>query len=173
MHIHDFKSTSITLVKSEVDFDRLKLLLLEFATSIDFDLCYQSFLRELSSITELYSAPKGVAFILTQNNNTIGCVGIMEIKPGVAVVKRLYLRSDYRRPHFGKKLLKVAIEWSRQKSMKKIQIDPDDIHQGISKLCIDAGFAEISNPNELTAKRHKSFELKLNSSAEFVGMMAS
>lgn len=173
MHIHDFKSTSITLVKSEVDFDRLKLLFLEFATSIDFDLCYQSFLKELSSVTELYSAPNGVAFILTQNNNTIGCVGIREVKPGVAVVKRLYLRSDYKRPHFGKKLLKVAIEWSRQKGMRKIQIDPDDIHQGISKLCIEAGFSEITTPNELTTTSRKCFEFKLSSRTEFSAMMAS
>ncbi|MEI7499828.1 MAG: GNAT family N-acetyltransferase [Bacteroidota bacterium] len=173
MNIRDFKSTSITLVKTEVDFDRLKLLFLEFASSIDFDLCYQSFIQELSNIHEQYSPPNGIAFILSQDNNTIGCVGLRKAIPGVAIVKRLYIRSDFKRPHFGKQLLKVAIDWANQTGMKKLRLDPSDTVHGISKICVDEGFSEIYPGNIPTASSLACFEMKLSPKPEFSRLMAS
>ncbi len=161
------------MVKREVDFDRLKLLLLEFASSIDFDLCYQSFLRELSNVAELYSSPNGVAFILNRDNNTVGCVGLMEVKPGIAMIKRLCIRSDFRRHHFEKQLLKVAIDWAHQKGMRKLRVDPCDTLQGISKLCIDEGFTEITPCNTLTTSSLTCLELRLTPKPEFIRQLAA
>jgi GNAT superfamily N-acetyltransferase len=172
MNLHDFKSTSIILVKREFDFDRLKLLFLEFASSIDFDLNYRSFIQELSSVTDLYSPPNGIAFILSHDNNTVGCVGIREMSPGVAVIKRLYIRSDFKRNHFGRQLLKVAIDWADQTGNKKLRLDPCDTMQGITKLCIEEGFAEISSGSNLPGENFKLYEKKIIPKPEFSRMMA-
>ena len=172
MNLHDFKSTSIILVKREFDFDRLKLLFLEFASSIDFDLNYRSFIQELSSVTELYSPPNGIAFILSYDNNTVGCVGIREMSPRVAVIKRLYIRSDFKRHYFGRQLLKVAIDWANQTGMKKLRLDPCDTMQGITKLCIEEGFAELSSGSNLPGENFKIYEKKIIPKPEFTRMMA-
>jgi GNAT superfamily N-acetyltransferase len=173
MNIYDFRTTSITMVKREVDFDRLKLLFLEFASSIDFDLYYQSFLQELSNIAELYSSPTGVAFILNRDNNTVGCVGLREDKPGIAMIKRLYIRSDFRRHQFEKQLIKVAIDWAQQKGMRTLRIDPCDTVHGISKLCIEEGFTEIPSSNVLTANSLTCLELRLTPKPEYIRQLAA
>jgi GNAT superfamily N-acetyltransferase len=173
MNIRDFKSTSIILVKRETDFDKLKLLFLEFATSIDFDLNYQSFLKELSAISELYSPPNGIAFILSQDNNTVGCVGLREAKPGVAAIKRLYIRSDFKRTNFGKQLLKVAIDWANQKGIRKLHLDPCDTLHGISEICLEAGFSEIIPANLTPDQSPKFYEMKFMPMSHFSKQMAS
>lgn len=172
MNIRDFNSTSITLVNKEIDFYRLKQLFLEFATQIDFDLCYQSFIKELSLINELYSPPNGIAFILKHDNNIIGCVGLREIYPGVAIVKRLYIQTEFKRPQFAKQLLKVAIDWANQKRMRTIYLDPRDTVLWISKLCINVGFTEISPYDVPTANSLKCFEMKLSPKPEYSRQMA-
>jgi len=172
MNIRDFKSSTITLVNKDIDFYRLKQLLLEFATTIDFDLCYQSFVKELSSINEFYSPPNGIAFLLSHDNKTIGCVGLREITPGVAIVKRFFIRSDFRRPYFGKQLLKVAIDWANQKGIKKINLDPSDTVQWVSKLCINEGFNEFYPCDVPKASSLKCYEMKLIQKPEYSRLLA-
>ena len=161
IEIPEIKIPTITMVRREVDFSRLKQLILEFATSIDFDLSYQNFLLELSTIDDVYSPPNGIAYILSQNNNTIGCVGIQILNPGVCVVKRLFIRSDFKAPHFGKQLLKVAIDWATQKGMRKLLMDSADIMHCISKLCKDEGFFEVSSFNDDNMGNQKCYEMRL------------
>ena len=173
MNIRDFKSISITIVRREVDFDCLKLLFVEFASSIDFDLDYQSFLQELTFITELYSQPHGIAFILSRDNNTVGCIGLQEVNPGVAMVKRLYIRSDFKRHFFGKQLLKVAIDWANQKGIRKLRLDQCDTLPWISELYINAGFIEMTSLNIPITDNLKCFEMKLSPKPEYSRLIAS
>jgi len=161
IEIPEIKTPTITMVRREVDFSRLKQLILEFATSIDFDLSYQNFLLELATITDVYSPPKGIAYILSMDNNTIGCVGIQILNPGVSVVKRLFIRSDFKAPHFGKQLLKVAIDWASQKGMRKLLMDSSDIMHCVSKLCKDEGFFEVANFSDDNVSNQKCYEMRL------------
>jgi N-acetylglutamate synthase-like GNAT family acetyltransferase len=161
MDTDNSKTTTVIPVKKEVDFARLKQLILEFAASIDFDLYYQNFLHELSNVSELYSSPNGIAYIVNQNNNTIGCICLQIVSPGVIKVKRLYTRTDFKRAFFGKKLLKAAIGWANQKGIKKITLDPADTLSWVSKLCLDEGFVELSRRDESTADNQKIFEMRL------------
>jgi GNAT superfamily N-acetyltransferase len=161
MYTDNSKTTTVIPVKKEVDFDRLKQLILEFAASIDFNLYYQNFLYELSNVSELYSSPNGIAYIVNQNNNTIGCICLQIVSPGVIKVKRLYTRTDFKRAFFGKKLLKAAIGWANQKGIKKIHLDPADTVSWVSKLCLDEGFVELSRRDESTTDNPKIFEMRL------------
>jgi putative acetyltransferase len=159
MNTRDFEPPVITQVKTENDFNRLQLLFVEFASSIDFDLSYQSFIQELISIRSLYSPPNGIAFILNHNNSTVGCVGLREIKPGVFSVLRLYIRSDFKRPYFRKQLLKVAIDWARMKGVSKLLLDPSD-----NLLSPRNGYASGSD---------KYFEMNFTPSNKFTRQMVS
>ncbi len=146
MHFSDFKSTSITLVKSEFDYDRLKLLFLEFATSIDFDLNYKNFLQELAAVSELYAPPNGIAFILSHHNNTVGCVGIMKGPGPTAQIKRLYIRNLFRHNEYARQLLSVATDWAAQMGMRAIRFTSTDIMYSAVHIFENNGFHPVSVP---------------------------
>lgn len=173
MYFSDFKSTSITLVKSDFDFDRLKLLYLEFATSIDFDLNYKSFLQELASVNELYAAPNGIAFILSHHNNTVGCVGVRNTTNGSAVIKRLYIRDIFRHAEYARQLLSVAVDWATQTGKGKVRFESADIMQSAIKVFENSGFSQILNQKRENEFLSQFYEMNLHSVGEYHRMAAS
>jgi len=156
MRLPDFNSTTIVHVTKETDFYRLKQVFLDYATSIDFNLYYQNFIKELSTIDELYSPPHGMACILWHEYEVIGGLGVRIVSPGVARVNHIHVLSRYKRPIFVKKLLNVAIEWARQKGLQKIYMEPADALPWISKLSASAGLDKISIPDTAgkTVRKH-------------------
>lgn len=175
MHFSDFKSTSITLVKSEFDYDRLKLLFLEFATSIDFDLNYKNFLQELASVSEVYASPSGIAFILSHHNNTIGCVGILKGSNLTAQVKRLYVRNIFRNNEYARQLLSVATDWAMQLGMRKIRFTASDIMYSAVRIFESNGFQQLS-PAPYSSDGEPIgpvYERTLISSSEYLKRVAS
>jgi len=161
MNIPDFNSTSIVLVTKETDFYRLKQVFLDYATSIDFNLYYQSFVKELSAIDAYYSPPNGMACLLYYEYEVIGGLGLRVVSPGVAKIKRLHILSGHKRPYFVKQLLKVAIDWASQKGLQKIYMDPADALPWITKLCVNAGLNEISFLDTPDANYQKQDEVGL------------
>ncbi len=173
MRLSDFKSTQINLVKSEYDFDRLKLLFLEYAISIDFDLNYKDFLQEMASISELYSPPTGIGFILSHHDRTVGGVGIMRSSNDTAVIKRLYTRAEFRHPEYLRQLISVATDWARQWGCRRLRANPSDIMISAVKNLQPAGFREILMKANGSPLPSPLFEIKLAFSEEMLDRVAS
>ena len=98
-------------------------LLLEYASSLDFDLGFQGFDRELAELPGEYAPPDGRLVLAIRDGEAVGCVALRRIAHDVCEMKRLYVRPDCRGMGIGRFLAIVAIEEARQIGYQRMRLD--------------------------------------------------
>lgn len=138
---------NITIKKIDTakGFKQGKTLFEAYANSLDFDLRYQDFEKELSTIAQQYKAPSGALFLCFIDHETaVGCAGVRKFAEGIAELKRLYVKPDYRGFKIGKMLLDLAINTARQLDYKFIRLDTVPGQTKAQELYHRFGFYEIT-----------------------------
>src|SRR4051794_6103412 len=95
-------AVSITPVRVESDIALVKVLLLEYAASIEVDLEYQGFRAELAALPGKYAPPSGELLIARVNDEAGGCVALRALDRASLEMKRLYVRPVTRGMGLGK-----------------------------------------------------------------------
>jgi putative acetyltransferase len=103
------RSISIRPVAEGPDLETIRRLFLEYAASLDFSLCFQSFEAELASLPGDYAPPGGCLYLALVDDVPAGCVGLHELEPAICEMKRLYVRPEFRGLGLGRKLAIAAI----------------------------------------------------------------
>ncbi|HNY00957.1 MAG TPA: GNAT family N-acetyltransferase [Bacteroidales bacterium] len=117
----------------------------EYASTLDFDLCFQDFEGELAGIEVMY-APSGGGIILMKEEVTgtfPGCAAIRRIDTGTAELKRMYIRDTCRGRGLGRRLLDEAIDLARGLNYRVIRLDTMPTMSAAIALYKSAGFREI------------------------------
>lgn len=157
-----FKAYQFIFAKTENEFQKAKILFLEYAKSLNFDLCFQNFESELNTLNIQYNLPYGrLILVLNENNFEIGCVGIRKLDKKISELKRMYVKKEFRNKGIGKKLLQSAIEESKKLGYEKIQLDTISTMTEAISLYEKFGFAEISSYRYNPFENAKYFELNL------------
>lgn len=123
--------------------DSAKKLFLEYAESLDFELCFQNFDNELAGLPGDYSPPEGRLYLALNENKPAGCIALRKFKDSVCEMKRLYVRPKFRGKNIGKKLVELLIEDAREIGYKKMVLDTVPSMQTAQKLYKSFGFHEI------------------------------
>jgi ribosomal protein S18 acetylase RimI-like enzyme len=135
---------NIKIAVTEHDFEQGKALFEEYAGSLDFDLGYQNFEKELSTIAQQYMQPEGALLLcFIDAENAAGCAGVRKFSEGIAELKRLYVKPDYRSLKIGKQLLESAIDTAKQLNYKSIRLDTVPGQTKAQELYHYLGFYEI------------------------------
>jgi len=92
------------------EFEDGRKLFQQYAESLDLDLGFQDFFNELKTIDQQYNKPKGALLLAYKNSIPVGCVGIREFDKDAAELKRMYVKTEYRKYKIGVKLLELSIE---------------------------------------------------------------
>lgn len=108
------------ICKSEKDFAEAKKLFIEYANSLNFELCFQHFEEEITDLQKQYSEPAGCIILAYENSNPIGCVGLRKFSEGVCEMKRLYLKNESRGKGIGRVLAEKIIEKAKDFGYKKM-----------------------------------------------------
>lgn len=136
------------------DFEMGKRLFLEYAQSLDFNLCFQNFEQELADIQVQYGAPSGCLLLVKNSDETVGCVGVRRWRSDIAELKRMYLRPETRGQGFGRRLLQTALDHARSFGYRSIRLDTLPTMQAAIALYRKFGFMDIpayrENPFEGT-----------------------
>ncbi|HEY3250180.1 MAG TPA: GNAT family N-acetyltransferase [Ignavibacteria bacterium] len=138
---------------TENDIAEIKKLFIEYAESLNFDLCFQGFDKELNSLPGKYSPPEGFLLLAELNNKIAGCIALRKLERDICEMKRLYVRPEFRGHNIGKLLCDELIKKAKSKGYKKMRLDTIS-HQMRSaiKLYKSYGFYEIPayyhNPQE-------------------------
>jgi ribosomal protein S18 acetylase RimI-like enzyme len=133
----------IFIATSPADFATGKRLFLEYAQSLDFNLCFQNFEQELADIQVQYGAPNGCLLLIKNDGEAVGCAGVRRWQGDIAELKRMYLQPQTRGLGFGKKLLEAALENARSLGYRSIRLDTLPTMAEAIALYREFGFADI------------------------------
>ena len=131
----------------------IRELFLEYAQSLSFNLCFQSFDQELAGLPGGYAAPTGRLLLATQQGSPAGCVALHKLSDRICEMKRLYVRPQFRGKGLGKILAEKVIADARQIGYKQLRLDTVESDMGTAiAMYRKLGFREIgpyrANPIE-------------------------
>ena len=116
-------SAEIVRAENAEEVGAVRALFLEYATSLNFSLCFQSFDREVAELPGMYAPPRGVLLLANVDGAAAGCAGLHELEDGIAEMKRLFVRPSYRDLGIGRALAERIIEEARAIGYRKVRLD--------------------------------------------------
>lgn len=140
---------SITLLdpQSPEHWTQVRGIFLEYAQSLEIDLCFQGFEEELASLPGDYSAPRGALLLAEVNGMVAGCCALRPLDtsdyPNAAEMKRLYVRPAFRGLGLGRQLSEAILDAARLAGYGCVLLDTLDDMESARALYEDLGFAEI------------------------------
>ena len=141
-------------------------LFLEYAKSLSFNLCFQSFEEELASLPGDYVFPGGVLLLALAGDQVAGCVALHKVQDGICEMKRLYVRPQFRGTGIGSLLVRSVIESALSMGYLRMRLDTvvSEIQDAI-KMYHRLGFVEIEPYRENPMPSALYLKLDLNSFA--------
>jgi len=144
----------LTFVQAEspAQIARARELFLEYAQSLGFSLCFQSFDQELAGLPGDYGPPEGRLLLAESEGQTVGCVALHKLDTDICEMKRLYLRPQFRGKGLGRALAERIIAEARQIGYRRMRLDTvDPVMKDALAMYRKLGFKEIApyrpNPN--------------------------
>jgi putative acetyltransferase len=116
-------SPTIRRVSSSDDMEAVRELFREYAASLDFDLCFENFERELADLPGPYAPPSGCLLLATVGSEPAGCVASKRLTDGVCEMKRLYVRGRHRGTGLGRTLAERIIHEARNLGYRAVRLD--------------------------------------------------
>jgi putative acetyltransferase len=114
----------ILLTATETDMESVRTLFREYAAALPFDLRFQGFAHELSSLPGKYAGPRGrLLLAVSEGGLPAGCVGLRPLGEGIAEMKRLFVRPEFRGRGTGKRLVLAVLDEARSIGYRRICLD--------------------------------------------------
>lgn len=137
-------------------------LFLEYAQSLNFSLCFQSFEQELAGLPGDYAPPHGRLVLATSRHRPAGCVALHKTAPEICEMKRLYVRPEFRGTGLGRQLAEHIIAEARNIGYHRIRLDTvEPVMQTAVALYRRLGFQEIPpyRPNPIAGALYMELPL--------------
>jgi putative acetyltransferase len=120
-------------------------LFLEYAESLGFSLCFQSFDQELAGLPGDYAPPAGRLLLAEYEGKLAGCVALHALEPGICEMKRLYLRPQFRGKGLGRALADRILAEARHIGYERIRLDTvEPVMKDAVAMYRRLGFREIA-----------------------------
>jgi putative acetyltransferase len=100
-------------------------LFTEYAQSLGFDLCFQSFEKELAELPGEYAPPSGRLLLAFEDGSPAGCIALhaFDSSREICEMKRLYVRPQFRARRFGQQLISAVIDAAREIGYTRMRLD--------------------------------------------------
>ncbi|MFZ0734631.1 MAG: GNAT family N-acetyltransferase [Candidatus Sulfotelmatobacter sp.] len=120
-------------------------LFLEYAQSLGFSLCFQSFDKELATLPGHYAPPEGRLLLAECDGEFAGCIALHKLEDSICEMKRLYLRPQFRGKGLGRSLVDRIITEARQIGYSRMRLDTvEPVMKDAVGLYRKLGFREIA-----------------------------
>lgn len=129
------------------DVDDVRELLREYRTLVDDQGCFEGFEEELARLPGEFEPPVGALLVAYLDGEPAGCVGMRPYAPGVAEIKRLYVREFARGHGIGLALVRRALREALQAGYKRVRLDTLRTMASARRIYDEMGFKEVQSPN--------------------------
>ena len=115
----------------------------EYVAALGVDVSFQNVEEEFASLPGNYVRPSGCVFLAWSEREPAGVVARRTIGPGLAEMKRLYVRPAFRGLGIARDLASLVIADARQGGFRRIVLDTLGSMHGARALYADLGFRPI------------------------------
>ena len=156
----------ITPADSPRQIEQARVLFQEYAASLGFHLCFQSFDKELAELPGDYAPPDGRLLMVEHEGKIAGCVALHKLSDGICEMKRLYVRPEFRGKALGRALAEQVIQEAREIGYARMRLDTivGKMDAAIA-LYRELGFTEVPPYRENPIAGAIYMELKLGDEA--------
>ena len=139
---------------TEVHYQSARILFVQYADTLGFDLEFQGFSRELATLPGSYAPPRGCILLAEFNTNFVGCAALRPLENKICEMKRLFVVPEYRGRDIGRNLACSVIDRARKIGYAKMRLDTIESMKAANKLYLSLNFRTIQaycyNPLENT-----------------------
>ena len=129
--------------ESEKEYEQARRLFEAYGDSLDFDLEFQGFQKELAEFPGEYAPPGGCVLLVCKGESVFGCIALREMETGICEMKRLYVEPEHRGMSAGKMLVERLIQEARDLGYKRMRLDTVPSMSSARALYISTGFRNI------------------------------
>jgi len=146
----------------EKELPAVRRLFEEYAASLDVDLGFQDFERELRELPGEYAPPAGRILLALDDDEPAGCVALRPYEPEVCEMKRLYVRSEFQGSGLGRRLAEALVEAGRDAGYRLMRLDTLPSMEAARGLYRSLGFEEIEayRPNPVHGTTYLQLRLR-------------
>jgi putative acetyltransferase len=136
---------AITQVQSLPQIARVRELFLEYAESLGFSLCFQSFDQELAGLPGDYAPPDGRLLLMEYEGQPAGCVALHKLEADICEMKRLYVRRAFRGKGLGRTLAERVLNEAHAIGYHRLRLDTvEPVMKNAVAMYRLLGFREIA-----------------------------
>jgi putative acetyltransferase len=138
-------------------------LMIEYATVLGVDLCFQNFDEEVRTLPGKYAPPAGRIFLADWNGQAAGVIAMRPLEEaGVCEMKRLFVRPTFRGKSLGRALAERLIAEAAAIGYRKMKLDTmqGKMDQAIA-LYEALGFREVPPYYPSPVRETRFMELEL------------
>lgn len=152
----------VQLAAAPEQISAIRELFLEYAKSLHFSLCFQSFEKELAELPGGYAPPDGRLLLAAHGSQFAGCVALHKLEDETCEMKRLYIRPQFRGKGLGRVLAERVVADAREIGYKRLRLDTvEPLMSGAVALYRKLGFREIAPYRENPIEGALYMELEL------------
>ena len=118
----------------------VRRLFQEYAASIDTDLCFQNFAKELAALPGYYAPPRGRLLLAMIDGAPVGCVALRPHDAHTGEMKRLFVRPGHQGRGIGRSLVEAVIAEARAIGYTSLLLDTLPSMQSAIRLYEAMGF---------------------------------
>ena len=156
-------AVELVYVESGPQIEEIRALFVEYARSLDFNLYFQSFDKELDALPGRYAPPHGRLILCRVNGAAAGCIAVKPLRTdGLCEMKRLFVRPEFRGKGIGLKLAARIIEDAKRIGYRAMRLDTITGHMNAAiAMYRSLGFKEIPPYYDNPVPNAAFFELTL------------
>jgi putative acetyltransferase len=129
------------------DWQETRLILRDYANSLNVDLDFQGFEEELAGLPGVYSPPGGLMLLATVDGAIAGSGAFRPLPdadyPNACEMKRLFVRPAFRRFGLGRILAEALMDRATEAGYSSMLLDTLDDMEAARGLYESLGFAEV------------------------------